>query len=64
MAAAKKIADQSKHKVPPSLSAFPPGKAASTSALDAMTDMDNGVDLMGAMDDMTPEQIEQYLNRL
>lgn len=52
-----------KGAVPHSLSDIPGGKGAATSRTDAMADMDNGADLLAEMDDMTPAQIEAYLNR-
>lgn len=49
--------------VPTSLSDFPGGRAAGVSKSEAMADMD-AVQLLDNMDDMTPQQIEQYLNSL
>lgn len=63
-AAAKQKAASAKSDVPASLSDFPAGRAGATSRDEAMHDMSDGVDLAMAMDDMTPEQIEQFLNRL
>lgn len=63
-AAAKQKADNAKSDVPASLSDFPAGRAGATSRDEAMHDMNSGIDLATAMDDMTPEQIEQFLNRL
>lgn len=62
--AAKQKADNAKSDVPASLSDFPAGRAGATSRDEAMHDMSSGIDLATAMDDMTPEQIEQFLNRL
>ena len=61
-AAAKQAIENAKQQPPTSLSDFTGGRAASSKA-DAMTDMD-GVGLLSEMEDMTPEQIEQFLNRL
>ena len=63
-AAAKQKAANAKGDVPASLSDFPAGRAGATSRDEAMHDMSSGIDLATAMDDMTPEQIEQFLNRL
>lgn len=63
-AAAKQKAANAKSDVPASLSDFPAGRAGATSRDEAMHDMSSGIDLATAMDDMTPEQIEQFLNRL
>lgn len=62
--AAKQKAANAKSDVPASLSDFPAGRAGATSRDEAMHDMSSGIDLATAMDDMTPEQIEQFLNRL
>lgn len=62
LAAKQKLAS-AKADVPASLSDFPGGRAGATSTGEAMNEM-NGTELLGAMDGMTPEQIEQYLNRL
>lgn len=61
--AAKKKLKSQKAPVPASLSQFPAGKSVTTDRTDAMADM-GGVDLVNAMDDMTPEQIEAFMNRL
>lgn len=61
--AAKKKLQSQKAPVPASLSNFPPGKSSTTDKTDAMADM-GGVDLVDAMADMTPEQIEAFMNRL
>lgn len=63
-ATAKQKAANAKGDVPASLSDFPAGRAGATSRDEAMHDMSSGIDLATAMDDMTPEQIEQFLNRL
>lgn len=63
-AAAKQKVASAKEEVPASLSDFPGGRAGATSRSEAMHDMSDGVELAMAMDDMTPEQIEQFLNRL
>ena len=63
-AAAKQKAANAKSDVPASLSDFPAGRAGATSRDEALHDMSSGIDLATAMDDMTPEQIEQFLNRL
>lgn len=62
--AAKQKAANAKSDVPASLSDFPAGRAGATSRDEAMHDMSSGIDLATAMDDMTLEQIEQFLNRL
>lgn len=60
-AANKKVAS-AKGDVPASLSDFPAGRAGATSSSEAMQDM-AGVELLDAMDSMTPQQIEDFLNR-
>ena len=62
-AAAKAAIDALGEQVPASLTDVPGGRAAASSREEAMAGMD-GVDLMLAMDDMTPEQVERYLNNL
>lgn len=61
-AAAQKAIENAQEQVPASLSDFAGGRAGSNKA-DAMADMD-GVELLDEMAGMTPEQIDQYLNRL
>lgn len=61
--AANRAIAGAKHDVPASLSDFPSGRAGANSRAEAMAGMD-GADLMEAMDNLSPEQIEQYLNRL
>lgn len=48
---------------PASLSDFPGGRAAGLSKADAMADMD-GIQLLGAMDTMTNDQVEAFLNSI
>ncbi|QLI49418.1 hypothetical protein vBPaeMUSP18_14 [Pseudomonas phage vB_PaeM_USP_18] len=62
-AKAKEAIDKAAAAVPASLSDFPGGRSGATSREEAMADMD-GIQLLGSMDDMTPEQIEYYLNKL
>lgn len=62
-AQAKAAIASAKAPVPSSLSDLPGGTAGKGSRTEAMADMDS-VQLMAAMEDMSPEQIEQYLNRL
>ena len=57
----KKVAS-ARGDVPASLSDFPAGRAGATSSSEAMQDM-AGVELLDAMDSMTPQQIEDFLNR-
>lgn len=47
--------------VPNSLSDVPSGRTSHASKADAMREMD-GLNLLGAMEDMSPEEIEAYLN--
>lgn len=49
--------------VPASLTDFPAGRVATGSREDAMDGMSSGVDLLGAMSDMTAEQVDTFLNR-
>ena len=63
-ATARQKAANARSDTPASLSDFPAGRAGATSRDEAMHDMSSGIDLATAMDDMTPEQIEQFLNRL
>ena len=60
-AANQKVAN-AKGDVPASLSDFPSGRAGATSRSEAMQQM-SGLELVDAMESMTPEQIENYLNR-
>lgn len=60
--AANKKVVSAKGDVPASLSDFPAGRAGATSSSEAMQDM-AGVELLDAMDSMTPQQIEDFLNR-
>ena len=60
-AANQKVAN-AKGDVPTSLSDFPSGRAGATSRSEAMQQM-SGLELVDAMESMTPEQIENYLNR-
>lgn len=60
-AAAKAKLAGKKPSVPNSLSDIPAGRTATASRIEAMADM-TGTDLLDEMDDMTPEQIEQFLN--
>lgn len=61
--AAKAAIDQLEEQVPASLSDVPGGRASASSREEAMAGMD-GIELIAAMDDMTPEQIERHLNSL
>lgn len=61
--AANKAIQSAAPKVPASLSDFPGGRAGATSREEVMADMD-AIQLLISMDNMTPEQIEHYLNRL
>lgn len=61
-AAAQRAIANAQEQVPASLSDFSGGRAGSNKA-DAMAEMD-GVELLDEMAGMTPEQIDQYLNRL
>lgn len=60
-AAKQKIAN-AKSDVPASLSDFPAGRAGTGSRSEAMQEM-TGIELLDAMDSMTPQQIEDFLNR-
>lgn len=60
-AAKQKIANV-KSDVPASLSDFPAGRAGAGSRSEAMQEM-AGIELLDAMDSMTPQQIEDFLNR-
>lgn len=60
-AAKQKIAN-AKSDVPASLSDFPAGRAGAGSRSEAMQEM-AGIELLDAMDSMTPQQIEDFLNR-
>lgn len=60
-AAKQKIAN-AKSDVPASLSDFPAGRAGTGSRSEAMQEM-AGIELLDAMDSMTPQQIEDFLNR-
>lgn len=62
-AAKAAVAKAAKAEAPTSLSDIPGGRVGATSRTDAMADMD-ALELLGAMDDMDLEQIEQFLNRL
>lgn len=62
-AKAQEVINKAGVQVPASLSDFPGGRAAGLSKAEAMADMD-GVQLVGAMDNMTPEQLEAYLNSI
>ncbi|TLP68228.1 hypothetical protein FEA48_30715 [Pseudomonas nitroreducens] len=62
-AAAKKVIDSAKPPVPASLTDFPGGRAGGLTREEQMADMD-GPSLLEAMQKMSPEQIEQTLNRL
>ena len=61
-AAAAAIA-QAKAPVPASLSAIPGGKPGALSALEQMAGKASGPELLQVMENMTPEQIEAFLNR-
>lgn len=61
-AAAKQAIANAPAQVPSSLSDIPGGRGAAGTRDEAMAQM-GGRDLLGAMEDMTPEQIEAYLNR-
>ncbi len=60
-AAKQKIAN-AKSDVPASLSDFPAGRAGAVSRSEAIQEM-AGIELLDAMDSMTPQQIEDFLNR-
>ncbi len=62
-AQAKAVIAQAAAPVPHSLSDLPGGRAGAVTREDAMAEMD-GVQLLDAMHDMAPEQIERYLNSL
>lgn len=62
MAAAKQKAANAKSDVPASLSDFPAGRAGTGSRSEAMQEM-AGIELLDAMDSMTQQQIEDFLNR-
>lgn len=51
-----------KQDPPSSLSSIPGGRAAGASALDATADM-SGLDMLTATQDLTPQQLEAWLNR-
>lgn len=62
-ARAKQAAAKAAQDVPASLSDIPGGAAAATNPAEAMANMD-AVQLLGAMDKMSPEEIERLLNHL
>lgn len=50
--------------MPASLTDFPGGRPAGLSKAEALAGMDNGRDMLAAMEDMAPQQIEDLLNKL
>jgi len=62
-AAAKAVIASAKPSVPASLTDFPGGTAGPGTRDEALAGMDSGTDLLSAMENMTPAQIESYLNR-
>ena len=62
-AKAQEVINKAGAQVPASLSDFPGGRAAGLSKAEAMADMD-GVQLLGAMDNMDAAQLEAYLNSI
>ena len=61
-AAAKAAVDGARTEPPSSLSSIPGGRASGTSALDATADL-SGVEMLQATANMSPAQIEAWLNK-
>jgi len=59
--AAKAVIAKAPAPIPASLSDIPGGRVAGTNALEAIDNM-NSIEMYGAMRNMSPEQIEAYLN--
>lgn len=63
-AAAKAAIDKAPAAMPASLTDFPGGRPAGLSKAEALAGMDNGRDMLAAIEDMAPQQIEDLLNKL
>lgn len=62
-AAAAAVIAQAKAPVPASLSAIPGGKPGGLSTLEQLAGKASGPEMLQVMENMTPEQIESFLNR-
>lgn len=62
--AAKKVIQSAKAAPPASLSDIPGGRAGGQTVAERMASITDGRELLDVMDGMTPEQIEDHLNRL
>ncbi len=61
--AAKTAIANAKPVVPASLTDFPGGRVGAGTREEAMSEMTSGTDLLASMENMSKEQIENYLNR-